>query len=363
MTLKIGILEGDYIGPEIMAEALKVLRALMQKRGLGVELVPLEASGKAFDKYGQHLPQHTLDLAATCHALLKGPFGGPTEEISHPKWSGIERGAILPLRRHFNLYANLRESKVFNSLIHLSPLKQEVIDGVNILIVRELTGGIYFGEQREAVVNGEREWSDVETYSESEIRRIVITGFKCAMQRRKKLTLVAKSNILKSSILWREVFNEVANEYPEVTTDYQHVDNASMQLVLNPRQFDVIVTSNMFGDILSDEAAVLPGSIGLLPSASLGESQFGLYEPIHGSAPTIAGKNMANPLSMILCIPLMLHYTFNMKDEAALVENAVDAVLKLGYRTKDLFAASDDPSKVLGTVEFGDAVVAQVNKA
>jgi 3-isopropylmalate dehydrogenase len=363
MTMRIGVLEGDYIGPEIMAEALKVLRALSQKRNLSVELVALEASGQAFDKYGQHLPDHTLQAAATCHALLKGPFGGPTEEIHHPKWSGLERGAILPLRKHFNLYANLRESKVFNALVHLSPLKQEVIDGVNILIVRELTGGIYFGEQRERLVDGEREWSDLEAYRESEIRRIVITGFKCAMQRRKKLTLVAKSNILKSSILWREVFNEIAKEYPAVTTDYMHVDNAAMQLVLNPRQFDVIVTSNMFGDILSDEAAVLPGSIGLLPSASLGESQFGLYEPIHGSAPTIAGKNLANPLSMILCIPLMLYYTFNLRDEAALVEQAVDAVLKAGFRTKDLFAAGDDPAKVLGTVEFGDAVAAHITQS
>ncbi|MBX3081027.1 MAG: 3-isopropylmalate dehydrogenase [Anaerolineae bacterium] len=361
--MKIGILEGDYIGPEIMAEAIKVLNAVSQKRKLDVELVDLEVSGKAFDKYGKHLPEHTLEAAAKCDALLKGPFGGPTEEINHPKWSGLERGAILPLRKNFNLYANLRESKVFKPLIHLSPLKQEVIDGVNILIVRELTGGMYFGEQREEIVNGERRWSDSEAYSESEIRRISITAFKCAMQRRKKLTLVAKSNILKNSILWREVFNEVAKEFPDVTTDYMHVDNASMQLVLNPRQFDVIVTSNMFGDILSDEAAVLPGSIGLLPSASLGESSFGLYEPIHGSAPTIAGKNMANPLSMILCIPLMLYYTFNMKDAAALVDNAVEQVLNAGFRTKDLFSANDDPSKVLGTVEFGNAVVEAVLKS
>jgi 3-isopropylmalate dehydrogenase len=361
--MKIGILEGDYIGPEIMAQAINVLKAVSHKLKLNVELIELEASGKAFDKYGKHLPEHTLQAAATCDALLKGPFGGPTEELHHPKWTGLERGAILPLRSHFKLYANLRESRLFDALIHLSPLKHEVIEGVNILIVRELTGGIYFGEQRERMVDGEREWSDVEAYRESEIRRISVTAFKCAMQRRRKLTLVAKSNILKSSVLWRDVFNEVAKDFPDVTTDYLHVDNAAMQLVLNPRQFDVIVTNNMFGDILSDEAAVLPGSIGLMPSASLGESQFGLYEPIHGSAPSIAGQNMANPLSMILCIPLMLHYTFKLPDAAALVNRAVDQVLSAGYRTKDLFTAADDPAKALGTVEFGALVTEAVANA
>lgn len=358
MTKKvIGVLEGDYIGPEIIKEALKILKVIEENNDKHqFEIVSLEASGKAYDRYGSHLPASTLVKAGKCHALIKGPFGGPPEELNHPKWSGVEQEAILPLRKHFNLYTNLRETKIFESLLHLSPIKEHIIRKVDILIVRELTSGIYFGEKKERFINNEREFSDLEAYSESEIRRIAIKAFEFARKRRKKVTLVAKSNVLKSSVLWREVVNQVAKSYPDIENDYLHVDNAAMQLILNPKQFDVILTNNIFGDILSDEASVLLGSIGLLPSASLGDSNFGLYEPIHGSAPSIAGQNIANPISAILCIALMLKYTFNNENEAALIENAVRRTLELGYRTKDLFTEEDDPQKLLGTEEMGDLI-------
>jgi len=357
MNNKIGVLAGDYIGPEITAEGLKVLRTISEKYSLPFEVVYLEASGDAYDKYGIHLPDHTLEEAETCVALLKGPFGGPPEEINHPKWSGVETGAIIPLRKHFNLYTNLREVNVIDSLLHLSPIKEDIIKDVNILIVRELTSGIYFGEKKEHQINGERAFSDLEIYSESEIYRIAVKAYEYARKRRKKVTLVAKSNVLKSSVLWREVVSEVATAYADVTSDYMHVDNASMQLIINPKQFDVILTNNMFGDILSDEASVLPGSIGLLPSASLGDSHFGLYEPIHGSAPSIANKNIANPISSILCISSMMKYTFNKFDIAEDIDNAVNWVLKEGYRTQDLLTRHDNPDKLLGTSAFGDKVV------
>jgi 3-isopropylmalate dehydrogenase len=362
MNNKIGVMPGDYIGPEIMAQAIKVLNSIAEHCNLTFDLQELDASGTAYDKYGTPLPQSTLDAASTCAALLKGPFGGPPEEINHPKWSGVEQGAILPLRKHFNLYTNLREMKVFNTLIHLSPLKPDLVKDANILIVRELISGMYFGPKNERIVDGEREFSDTEVYRESEIRRIAIKAYGYARERRKKVTLVAKSNVLKSSVLWREVVNDVAKTYPDVTSDYLHVDNASMQIILNPRQFDVVLTSNMFGDILSDEASVLSGSIGLFPSASLGDSPFGLYEPIHGSAPSIAGKNIANPLSAILCIPLMLRYSFAMPTEAAMIDRAVEKTLELGYRTKDLATDKDEASKILGTKEYGDIVVEQLHK-
>lgn len=356
MKARIGIIEGDYIGPEITREAVKILDTVSNKYGHKFELVYLEASGSAYDKYGVHLPDITLKEAEQCQALIKGPFGGPPEELNHPKWSGVEQAALLPLRKHFNLYTNLRETRVIEPLMHLSPIKPEVLKNVDILIVRELTSGIYFGEKKAGVVNGEREYSDLEVYRESEIRRIAVKAYEYALKRRKKVTLVAKSNVLKSSVLWREVAAEVAANYPGVETEYMHVDNASMQLKLNPRQFDVILTSNMFGDILSDEASVLPGSIGLLPSASLGDTSFGLYEPIHGSAPSIAGKNIANPISAILCIALMFRYTFGCGREASEIEKAVEAALLQGFRTKDLYTPGDDPSKLLGTIEMGDRI-------
>lgn len=352
--VKIGVLEGDYIGPEITREAIKVLQVIARRFNLDCELVYLEASGVAYDKYGSHLPDHTVEAARTCDALLKGPFGGPPEELNHPKWSGVEQGAILPLRKHFNLYTNLRETKVFPALLSLSPMKPHLLENVNILIVRELVSGIYFGPKHQGTEGGERVSSDLEIYRESEIRRIAIRAFEHARTRQKKLTLVAKSNVLVSSILWREVVGEVAQAYTDVTYDYLHVDNAAMQLILNPRQFDVILTSNLFGDILSDEASVIPGSIGLMPSASLGDGKFGLYEPIHGSAPSIAGQNIANPISAILSVAAMLRYTFDQFEAAHAIESAIADAFAAGYRTKDLFASQDNPQKLLGTKEFGD---------
>jgi len=355
-NISIGVLPGDYIGPEITREALKVLRTVEKKNNWSFNIVHLLASGEAFEKCGLHLPQETLHKAEQCAALIKGPFGGPPEEINHPKWSGVEQGAILPLRKHFNLFTNLRETKVFESLLDLSPIKADIVRGTNILIVRELTSGIYFGAKEEKIVEGEREYSDLEAYRESEIKRVAIKAFEYANNRRKKVTLVAKSNVLKSSVLWREVVSLVAKDYPNIELDYMHVDNAAMQLILNPRQFDVILTNNMFGDILSDEASVLLGSIGLLPSASLGDTNFGLYEPIHGSAPSIAGKNIANPISSILCIALMLRFSFGQNNQADEIEQSVERVLQEGYRTKDLFQDGDDSSKLLGTSEMGDII-------
>ncbi|CAG7653905.1 3-isopropylmalate dehydrogenase [Paenibacillus allorhizosphaerae] len=356
---RIGVLEGDFIGPEIMKEALRILRVMEERSPFAFEIVPLEAGGQAYDKYGCHLPADTLRKAETCDALLKGPFGGPPEALASPKWSGVEQGAILPLRKHFRLYTNLRETKLFDSLLYLSPVTEHLIKDVDLLIVRELTSGMYFGEKQERVVNGERVYSDAEAYSESEIRRIAVRAFEYAKTRKNKVTLVAKSNVLKSSVLWREVVAETAASYPEVENDYMHVDNAAMQLILNPRQFDVILTSNMFGDILSDEASVLSGSIGLFPSASLGDGPFGLYEPIHGSAPSIAGRDIANPISAILCVALMLRYTFGEEAEAARIEHAVQQTLELGYRTQDLFCGgTDDPDKLLGTQQMGETIAA-----
>ena len=356
---KIGILQGDYIGPEITGEAVKVLEAVKRKYNYGLEFEHIDVSGDAYDKYGEVLPQISIDKCKTCDVLLKGPFGGPPELVNDPKWSNIERGAILPLRKIFNLFTNLRYVKTIKELLDFSNVKRSVIDGVDILIVRELVSGIYFGERGERQTEGGREYYDVESYNEHEISRIAKKAFEFAAQRQKcgKVTLVGKSNVLKSSVLWREVVGKVAKNYPDVTLDYMHVDNASMQLILNPKQFDVMLTTNMFGDILSDEASVLSGSIGLFPSASLGDTDFGLYEPIHGSAPSIAGKNIANPVSSILCASMMFEYSFHEPKIAKDIENAVNKVFTDGYRTADLYDKTDTSTKLIGTKEFGDLVV------
>ncbi|MDR1687603.1 MAG: 3-isopropylmalate dehydrogenase [Clostridiales bacterium] len=359
---KIGVLQGDYIGPEITGEAIKVLEAADKKYKYGIQFDFIEASGEAYDKYGEVLPNSSIEKCKSCDVLLKGPFGGPPELINDPKWSNIERGAILPLRKIFNLYTNLRYVKTIKELINFSNVKRDVIDGIDILIVRELVSGIYFGESGERQTPYGRECYNVESYNEHEIARIAKRAFEYALNRKRKVTLIGKSNILISSILWREVVGEIAKEYPEVVLDYMHIDNASMQLILNPKQFDVVLTTNMFGDILSDEASVLSGSIGLFPSASIGENDFGLYEPIHGSAPDIAGKNMANPVSSILCAGMMFKYSFHNTEIANDIENAVNKTFTDGYRTADLHDKNDPSLKKVGTKEFGDKVVENLLK-
>jgi 3-isopropylmalate dehydrogenase len=358
----ITVLPGDYIGPEIIAEAVRVLETLGARFGHLFRFREALAGGAAFDKYGEHLPRETLAACEAADAVMKGPFGGPTNEVNHPKWQGVETNAILPLRKHFDLFLNLRPVIVSEALLGLSPLKPEVVRGTDILILRELTSGIYFGERGERMVEGpherlEREVFDTEAYKEHEIERAARAGFRLAQGRRKKVTLVAKSNVMKSGVFWREVVDPIAAEFPDVAYDYLHVDNASMQLIINPRQFDVLLTSNLFGDILSDEASVLPGSIGLAPSASLNENGFGLYEPIHGSAPDIAGQGKANPISMVLSAAMMLRLSFNLPAEALAVERAVEKVLSDGARTPDLISAG---GQLVSTSEMGQAIAAAV---
>ena len=353
MQYKIAVLRGDGIGPEIVDEALRVLVAVGGSFGHEFDFVEAYAGGEAWERYGEHLPEATLETCRNAQAILKGPFGGPTDQLNHPKWAGVETTAILGLRRAFDLFMNLRPVVVYPEVISLSPLRPEIVEGADMLIVRELTSGIYFGERGERIVNGERQVWDTESYTEGEIARITHGAFRIARNRRKHVTLVAKSNILDSSVLWRDVLAKIAPEYPDVTHDYLHVDNASMQIISNPRQFDVILTNNMFGDILSDEASVLAGSLGMLGSASLNAANFGLYEPIHGSAPDIAGEGKANPIAMILSAAMMLRLSFGLEREAEAVEHAVRAALASGLRTADIAGAG---GTLVSTQELGAAI-------
>ncbi len=364
-SFKIAVLPGDYIGPEVIAEAVRVLEAAGGRFGHTFALEEALLGGAAWDRYGVHLPAATLAACEQADAVLKGPVGGPTQEVNHPKWQGVETNSILPLRKHFDLYLNLRPVVVPDALIGLSPLKPERVRGTDLLMLRELTGGIYFGESGERRVQGpqermEREVYDTEVYREHEIERAARAGFRLAAERRKKVTLVAKSNVMKSGVFWREVVDGIASEFPAVALDYMHVDNAAMQLIINPRQFDVIVTSNLFGDILSDEAAALLGSLGMGASASLNEQGFGLYEPIHGSAPDIAGQGKANPIAMILSAAMMLRLSFHLPDAADAVERAVDRVLAEGARTADIAAPGE---ATVTTGELGSRVAAYVEAA
>jgi 3-isopropylmalate dehydrogenase len=362
-NFKIAVLPGDYIGPEIITEARRVLDAVSARFGPTFEYTEAPAGGAAWDLHGEHLPQSTLAVCEAADAILKGPFGGPTNEINHPKWQGVEQNAILPLRKHFDLYLNLRPVVVPDVLLPLSPVKEEHVKGTDILVCRELASGIYFGPRGERQVEGpqermEREVFDTELYREHEIERMARAAFELASQRpRRKLTLVAKSNVMASGLFWREVVDGVAKDFPDVATDYLHVDNASMQLILNPRQFDVILTSNIFGDILSDEAAALLRSLGMGPSASLNDKGFGLYEPIHGSAPDIAGQGKANPIATILSAAMMLRLSFHLPEAATAVETAVDRVLAEGLRTPDLATAGE---AIVTTQEMGQAIAATV---
>jgi len=352
--MKIAVLPGDGIGTEITVQAVRVLKAL----GLSMELEEAPVGGAAYDQLGHPLPESTLKLAKEADAILFGAVGGW-------QYDKLERAlrpeqAVLGLRRHLGLFANLRPSIVYPELVNASTLKPEVVSGLDILILRELTGDIYFGQPRgiriatEGPFAGQREGFDTMRYTEGEIRRIMHVGFAAARKRGRKLCSVDKANVLETMQLWKEVAAEVATEYPDVAYSSMYIDNAAMQMIRNPKQFDVIVTGNMFGDILSDEASMLTGSIGMQPSASLNESKKGLYEPIHGSAPDIAGKNLANPLGTILSAAMLLRYSFDQEEAALKIETAVRKVLKDGLRTGDIYETG---TTKVGTKEMGDAVL------
>jgi len=349
--MNIAVLPGDGIGPEIIAQAVKVL----QRLALPLELQEAPVGGAGVDAAGDPLPAPTLALVREADAILFGAIGGPQYDTL-PRDKRPERG-LLRLRKELNLFANLRPAHVFPELAGASSLKAELVAGLDILIVRELTGDIYFGEPRgiSTLPGGEREGVNTMRYRESEIRRIVRVAFEAARKRGKRLCSVDKANVLETTELWKQVASEVGKEYPGVELSHMYVDNCAMQLVRNPKQFDVIVTGNLFGDILSDEASMLTGSIGMLPSASLDEKGKGLYEPIHGSAPDIAGKGLANPLATILSAAMMLRYSLGRAAEADRVEAAVRKVLGAGLRTADIYT---DGCRKVGTQEMGAAVVA-----
>ena len=356
MNFNIAVIPGDGIGPEVIDESIKVLSKIGEKYNHNFEFEFLQAGGCAIDSLGTPLPDKTLEVCKKSDAVLLGAVGGT-------KWDGPNakvrpEQALLGLRGGLNLYCNLRPALLYKALKEASPLKDSIIgDGIDICVVRELTGGIYFGERGREVVDRVISAYDTERYNINEIKRIVKIGFETAMKRNKKLTSVDKANILESSRLWRGVVEEMSKEYPEVEVNHLYIDNASMQLVRDPKQFDVIVTSNMFGDILSDEASMITGSIGMLPSASLGEGTLGMYEPIHGSAPDIAGKGIANPLATILSTAMMLRYSFNLEQEARDIEDAVIKVLEEGYRTGDIKSKG---TTLVGTKEMGQLVVEKI---
>jgi len=353
MQKKIAILSGDGIGPEVMTEAIKVLKKIEKKFQHSFELTEALVGGAAIDGAGKALPEETVKICEGADAILFGSVGGPKWDTLPPN-ERPERGALLPLRKHFDLFANLRPAKIFSALASASPLKPEIIKtGFDLLIVRELTGGIYFGPKSR---EGDQA-SDLMVYTKAEIERVCRVAFGLAMKRNKHLTSVDKANVLTTSVLWREVVSEVAKDFPTVQLDHLYVDNAAMQLVKNPQQFDVIVTENMFGDILSDEAAQITGSIGMLASASLNSKNFGLFEPAGGSAPDIAGKGIANPIAQILSVALLLRFALNLGVEADAIEQAVEKTLVAGFRTGDIFT---EGNVKVGTVEMGDQIVSRI---
>ena len=353
MNAKIAVLAGDGVGREIVPEAVKILKAIERKYHHSFDFTPADIGGHAIDKVGVPLPNDTLALAKQSDAVLLGAVGGP-------KWEGLDYSirperALLGIREALGLYANLRPAKVYANLVDASTLKRDVIEGIDMLVIRELTGGIYFGRPKgiEPLPGGGERGVNTEVYTTEEIRRIAKVAFEAARKRRKKVTSVDKANVLESSELWRKVVINVHKDYPDVELGHIYVDNAAMQLVRNPRQFDVMLCNNMFGDILSDEAAMLTGSIGMLPSASIG-AKVGLFEPIHGSAPDIAGKNIANPIATIASAAMMLSYAFQLDKEAEAIDRAIVKTLDMGYRTKDIQSPG---AQIVGTVEMGDAIL------
>ncbi|MDO9041598.1 MAG: 3-isopropylmalate dehydrogenase [Desulfocapsaceae bacterium] len=353
---KIAVLAGDGIGPEVMAEAIKVLDAVQKKFSFELSYQYADVGGLAIDNYGEALPPSTLALCENSDAILFGSVGGPKWE-SLPPAQQPERAALLPLRKHFDLFCNLRPARIFKSLTGACPLRADIVkDGFDILCVRELTSDIYFGvpKGREGSGPDERAF-DTMAYTRFEIERIARMAFEAARLRRKKVTSVDKANVLTTMVLWREVVIGIAKEYPDVTLNHIYVDNATMQLVRDPHQFDVMLCGNMFGDIISDEAAMLTGSMGLLASASLNAEKFGMYEPAGGSAPDIAGKGIANPIAQILSASMMLRYSFGMDEAADAIDQAVERVLDAGIHTADI---AIDKTKVVNTAAMGDAIVA-----
>ncbi|MEZ0209833.1 MAG: 3-isopropylmalate dehydrogenase [Methylophilus sp.] len=354
MALNIAVLPGDGIGPEIVAQALRVLE-ILKKDGLDMTFTEAPLGGQAYDQYGHPYPEFTQKICRAADAVLLGAVGGPQyDTLDRPLRP--ERG-LLAIRKDLGLFANLRPAVLFPELANASTLKPEVVAGLDIMIVRELTGDVYFGQPRGIRTNeeGVREGFNTMIYSEPEVRRIAHVAFEIAMKRGKKLCSVDKANVLETTEFWKEIVIDVAKEYPEVELSHMYVDNAAMQLIRNPKQFDVMVTGNIFGDILSDEASMLTGSIGMLASASLNESKQGLYEPSHGSAPDIAGKNLANPIATILSAAMMLRYSFDNEAAAVRIENAVKKVLAAGFRTGDIY---EEGTKRVSCSEMGDQIVA-----
>ena len=360
MEYRIAVIPGDGIGPEIVTEAKKVLDRVGQVFGHTFHYTEVDMGGVSIDKYGVPLTKEALETAKNSDSVLLGAVGG---HVGNSRWYDVApelrpEAGLLAIRKGLNLFANIRPACLYDGLEDACPLKREIIgDGFDMVIVRELTGGLYFGERHTEEVNGIMQATDTLVYNETEIRRVAVKAFETAMKRKKKVTSVDKANVLDSSRLWRKVVAEVAADYPEVALENMLVDNCAMQLVMNPGQFDVILTENMFGDILSDEASMITGSIGMLSSASMNESKFGLYEPSHGSAPDIAGKDMANPIATILSAAMLLRFSFDLDKEAEAVENAVKKVLAGGYRTVDIMA---EGMKQTGTKEMVDLICSQI---
>ena len=356
MNYNIAVLGGDGTGPEVISEGVKVLKAIAKKYGHTFNFEHGLIGGCAYDEYKTPLPEATINLAKASDAVYLGAVGDWKYDTLDP--SVRPEKALLGIRKVLNLFANLRPAIVFDELIESSTLKSEVIQGVDIMIIRELTGDVYFGEPRGIEIhNGERVGFNNMIYSEKEIERIAHVGFRTAMQRNKKLCSVDKANVLDCSRLWREIVTDISKQYPEVELSHMYVDNAAMQLIRNPKQFDVIMTGNIFGDILSDEASMLSGSLGMLPSASLSDNKMGMYEPIHGSAPDLKGQNIVNPIATILSGAMMLKYSFNLDKEAEDINLAVKAVLKKGTRTKDI---ANDSSTIVSTTQMGDEIVSEI---
>lgn len=366
-TFKVAAMAGDGIGPEVMREAIKVLRAVEKKFSVTFQITEAPVGWAGIDAAGKALPDATLALGKQSDAILFGSVGLPDRDPTIPKEERPERAALLRMRKEFGLFANLRPVQLPKALAHACPLSVDRQGtGIDILVVRELTGGMYFGQPKktEDLGNGQMRATDTMVYTTAEIERIAHVSFKAAQLRRKKVTSIDKANVLENGVLWRDVVTRVGKLYPDVTLEHMFVDNAAMQLMLRPNQFDVMLCENMFGDILSDEAAALGGSLGMLPSASLGatsgEQTFGFYEPAGGTAPDIAGKNLANPIAQILSCSMMLRYSFQLNDAASAIDNAVAKAINSGLRTGDIFNPADPAAKKTGTKEMGDAIAAGV---